>query len=75
MCHQKLYKTCFVRLPLLKQLLSCLSLGIEVPVIASFLGQLFDKIKSAFDAGDMETARKYQVSFSIYIECVRGNLA
>lgn len=42
------------------QLLSCLSLGIEVPVIASFLGQLFDKIKSAFDAGDMETARKYQ---------------
>jgi hypothetical protein len=33
---------------------------------------LFDKIKSAFDAGDMETARKYQVSFSVYIECVRG---
>ncbi|XP_063447734.1 N-acetylneuraminate lyase-like isoform X2 [Mytilus trossulus] len=42
------------------QLLTSLSLGIEVPVIASFLGQLFDNIKTAFDKSDMKTASKYQ---------------
>ncbi|VDH89037.1 N-acetylneuraminate lyase [Mytilus galloprovincialis] len=42
------------------QLLTSLSLGIEVPVIASFLGQLFDNMKTAFDKVDMKTASKYQ---------------
>ncbi|VDH96028.1 N-acetylneuraminate lyase [Mytilus galloprovincialis] len=60
------------------QLLTSLSLGIEVPVIASFLGQLFDNMKTAFDKVDMKTASKYQCQAqeinTIRSEFVNGTL-
>ncbi|XP_076440047.1 N-acetylneuraminate lyase-like [Babylonia areolata] len=41
-----------------EQLLSALSMGVDVPVCNSFLGGLFSRLKAAFDANDMDTARK-----------------
>lgn len=40
--------------------LEYLVLGIEVPVLLSYLGDIFYNIKSSYDKGDLELARKYQ---------------
>ena len=45
-----------------------LSLGIEVPTAASFIGDLFHDIKAAFDSGDMNKARDVQVD-STFTKC------
>ncbi|XP_033753879.1 N-acetylneuraminate lyase-like isoform X2 [Pecten maximus] len=42
------------------QFITCLSLKIEVPVTASYLGSLFFKLKTAYDKGDMATALQLQ---------------
>lgn len=42
------------------QFITCLSLKIEVPVMASYLGNIFFNLKTAYDKGDMETALKIQ---------------
>lgn len=44
-----------------EQLLTGLSLGVDVPVMNSYLGGIFKRLKAAFDAGDMNTARKEQI--------------
>ncbi|XP_012939794.1 N-acetylneuraminate lyase [Aplysia californica] len=44
-----------------EQFLPCLTLGIRVPVLNSFLGSLYKRLLKAFDAGDMDTARDEMV--------------
>ncbi|KAK3090737.1 hypothetical protein FSP39_014195, partial [Pinctada imbricata] len=43
------------------QFLTCLSLGLDVPVTAPFMGKLYHEIKTAFDKGDIDEARKIQI--------------
>jgi len=47
----------------LQQYLSCLALDMPGVVTSSYLGQLFTDMAKAFDAGDLVTARKHQVTF------------
>ncbi|XP_060077756.1 N-acetylneuraminate lyase-like [Ylistrum balloti] len=42
------------------QFITCLSLKIDTPVAASYLGSLYFKLKTAYDKGDMATALQLQ---------------
>ncbi|KAL8565053.1 hypothetical protein ACOMHN_003429 [Nucella lapillus] len=44
-----------------EQLLTALSLGVEVPICNGYLGGLYKRLKAAFDAKDMDAARKEQL--------------
>nr|KAG5710388.1 hypothetical protein BaRGS_022206 [Batillaria attramentaria] len=44
-----------------EQFLMALSMGVDVPVLNSFLGDLYNRLKAAYDSGDKETAMKEQV--------------
>ncbi|XP_059139531.1 N-acetylneuraminate lyase-like, partial [Physella acuta] len=44
-----------------EQLLPALSLGVRTPVLNGYLGSVFKRMRSAFDSGDMDGARKEQV--------------
>jgi N-acetylneuraminate lyase len=41
-----------------EQLLTTLVLGLRTPIVNGFLGNLYTRIRDAFDKGDIETARK-----------------
>lgn len=47
------------------QYLSCLALGLPGVVAASYLGNIFHDMKTAFDKGDIETARKHQTTAQV----------
>ena len=47
---------------LFQQYLSCLVLGLPGVVVASYMGNNFKDMKTAFERGDIEDARKHQVS-------------
>ncbi|KAJ8319114.1 hypothetical protein KUTeg_004205 [Tegillarca granosa] len=53
------------------QFLPYLSLNMEVPVTAPFMGDLFFQLKTLFDKGDLDGARKYQEKAQV-INTIRG---
>lgn len=56
------------------QYLSCLALGLPGVVAVSYLGNLFHDMRTAFDKGDIETARKHQTTAQVIntIKCKQG---
>lgn len=42
--------------------LACLAIGVETGVFSSYGGNVLNRLKAAFDKGDLETARLEQVS-------------
>uniref|UniRef100_A0A0B7BIL6 N-acetylneuraminate lyase n=1 Tax=Arion vulgaris TaxID=1028688 RepID=A0A0B7BIL6_9EUPU len=44
-----------------EQLLTSLVIGVRTPIVNGFLGNIFKRMRDAFDQGDIEAARKEQV--------------
>ncbi|KAH9518519.1 hypothetical protein Btru_017040 [Bulinus truncatus] len=44
-----------------EQLLSALALGIRTPIVSGYVGNIFHRLRAAFDAGDWTTARSEQL--------------